>query len=115
MLSPTTATTAPKIADDLQSPEIRDALEVSASLSETELTHVIEQMFDKSLKITPYTQLANLTGQPSISLPTYVTEKGLPLGIQFMAARGREDLLLQVGKLFEENYGFYLPEYYRQK
>lgn len=115
VLSPTTATTAPKIADDLQSPEIRDALEVSASLSETELTHVIEQMFDKSLKITPYTQLANLTGQPSISLPTYVTEKGLPLGIQFMAARGREDLLLQVGKLFEENYGFHLPEYYRQK
>lgn len=113
LLTPTAATTAPKISDDLQSSEIRDALEASASLSETELFHLIDQMFAKSLQITPYTQLANLTGQPAISLPTYLTEKGLPLGIQFMAARGREDLLLQVGKLFESEYGFQLPEYYR--
>lgn len=70
-------------------------------------------MFEKSLQITPYTQLANLTGQPAISLPTHVTSEGLPLGIQFMAARGREDLLLQVGKLFETEYGFKLPEYYQ--
>lgn len=115
LLTPTAATTAPRITDDLQSTEIRDALEASASLSESELQRLIDQMFEKSLQITPYTQLANLTGQPAISLPTYLTKKGLPLGIQFMAARGREDLLLQVGSLFEKEYGFQLPEYYRQK
>jgi amidase len=70
-------------------------------------------MFERSLEITPYTQLANLTGQPAISLPTYLTQKGLPLGIQFTAARGREDLLLQIGRLFETEYGFKLPEYYQ--
>jgi amidase len=115
LLTPTVATTAPKINDDLQSPEIRDALETSANLTENELHHLINQMFEKSLEITPYTQLANLTGQPAISLPTYLTEKNLPLGIQFMAARGREDLLLQIGKLFETEYGFCLPEYYLEK
>ena len=106
--------TAPKIIEDLQSDEIRDGLEVAANLSEKELASLVDRMFDKSLQITPYTQLANLTGQPAISLPTYVTKKGLPLGIQFMAARGREDLLFQVGKLFETEYGFQLPEYYRE-
>ena len=115
LLTPTVATTAPKINDDLQSSEIRDALETSANLTENELHHLINQMFEKSLEITPYTQLANLTGQPAISLPTYLTEKNLPLGIQFMAARGREDLLLQIGKLFETEYGFCLPEYYLEK
>ena len=115
LLTPTVATTAPKINDDLQSPEIRDTLETSANLTENELHHLIHQMFEKSLEITPYTQLANLTGQPAISLPTYLTEKNLPLGVQFMAARGREDLLLQIGKLFETEYGFCLPEYYLEK
>lgn len=113
LLTPTTAETAPKLSDHLVSDEVRDALEAAATLTESELLHLIDRMFEKSLQITPYTQLANLTGQPAISLPTHVTSEGLPLGIQFMAARGREDLLLQVGKLFETEYGFKLPEYYQ--
>ena len=113
LLTPTTAETAPKLSDHLVSDEVRYALEAAATLTESELLHLIDRMFEKSLQITPYTQLANLTGQPAISLPTHVTSEGLPLGIQFMAARGREDLLLQVGKLFETEYGFKLPEYYQ--
>lgn len=114
LLTPTTAAAAPKLTDDLQSDEIRAALDIAASLSEPELAYLIDQMFDKSLRITPYTQLANLTGQPAINLPTFLTQKGLPLGIQFTAARGREDLLFQMGKLFETEYGFQLPVYYRE-
>lgn len=113
LLTPTTAETAPKLSDHLVSDEVRDALEAAATLTESELLHLIDRMFEKSLQITPYTQLANLTGQPAISLPTHVTSEGLPLGIQFTAARGREDLLLQVGKVFEVEYGFKLPEYYQ--
>ena len=58
-------------------------------------------MFVKSLSITPYTQLANLTGQPAISLPTGRVND-LPVGVQFMASKGREDLLLMVGALLEQ-------------
>lgn len=114
LLTPTTATTAPKVGEDLQSDAIRSSLANAENLSENELQELVDQMFERSLQITPYTQLANLTGQPAISLPTHLAHD-LPLGIQFTAARGREDLLLQVGKLFETEYGFQLPAYYREK
>jgi aspartyl-tRNA(Asn)/glutamyl-tRNA(Gln) amidotransferase subunit A len=45
---------------------------------------------------------ANLSGVPSIALPSGATEGGLPLSIQFMAPHFREDLLFEVGKKFEE-------------
>ena len=46
------------------------------------------------LRLDTFTQQANLTGQPSISLPVYRDEQGLSLGVQLTAAKGREDLLL---------------------
>ena len=112
-LSPTTAFSAPKINEDLQSEHIRQRMDQAAELTEAELAELIYDYFDKSLQLTPYTQLANLIGQPAISLPTHVTATGLPLGIQLLAARGREDLLFQVGEQFEQEGKFKLPESYR--
>ena len=102
---------APKINEDLQSEHIRQRMAQAAELTEAELAELIYDYFDKSLQLTPYTQLANLTGQPAISL--HVTATGLPLGIQLLAARGREDLLFQVGEQFEQEGKFKLPESYR--
>ncbi|OGI83040.1 glutaminyl-tRNA synthase (glutamine-hydrolyzing) subunit A [Candidatus Nomurabacteria bacterium RIFCSPLOWO2_02_FULL_44_12] len=51
-----------------------------------------------------FTGPANMTGLPAISIPSgFVEEEGkhLPLGIQFIASHGREDLLFAVGKKFE--------------
>jgi len=45
---------------------------------------------------------ANLSGVPSIALPSGFTENKLPLSIQFMAPHFREDALFEVGKKFEE-------------
>ncbi len=112
-LTPATAQTAPKITTDLQSASIRAGLRQITEFSVDEAADLIYVMFEKSLALSPYTQLANLTGQPAISLPTFVAENGLPLGIQFMASKGREDLLFQIGALFEEAGRFYLPNYYR--
>ncbi|MBM7708352.1 amidase [Enterococcus lemanii] len=112
-LSPTTAHVAPKIQTDLQSDTIRQRLNHFEDYSANEAAFFIYEMFEKSLALSPYTQLANLTGQPAISLPTYATEKGLPLGIQFMAAKGREDLLFQIGYVFEQAYQFCLAKAYR--
>jgi len=52
-----------------------------------------------------FTVTANIAGIPALSVPsgtTLVSGKKLPLGIQFMADYGREDVLFSVGKMFEE-------------
>jgi aspartyl-tRNA(Asn)/glutamyl-tRNA(Gln) amidotransferase subunit A len=51
-----------------------------------------------------FTITANMVGIPAISIPSGFVEvenKQLPLGIQFMAPHGAEDLLFEVGKKFE--------------
>lgn len=63
---------------------------------------MLDALIENSLKRTPFTQLANLTGQPAVSLPLYQTSEGLPLGVQVMAARGREELLLQLASELEK-------------
>lgn len=113
-LTPTAAAIAPKIDEDLQSDQIRLDLANAEGFSVNKLSELVYAMFEKSLAITPYTQLANLTGQPAISLPTYVSKEGLPIGIQFMASKGREDLLFQIGKLFEQEKKFKLPNTYHK-
>ena len=52
-----------------------------------------------------FTVTANIVGLPAISLPfgSVLTDgKKLPLGIQFMATQGSEDLLFEIGKKFSE-------------
>jgi len=50
----------------------------------------------------PFTPLANLTGQPSISLPLGVAADGMPLGVMLTAQTLREDLLLRVAAALEQ-------------
>lgn len=112
-LSPTATTVAPKITEDLQSDQIRASMAHAEELGQSELKELVYDMFEKSLQITPYTQLANLTGQPAISLPTYTTKEGLPIGIQLMASRGNDRLLLEVGQWFEDLKKLMIPANYK--
>lgn len=49
----------------------------------------------------PFTPAWNMTGQPAISLPLHRTADGVPVGVQLVAAYGREDVLIQVAAQLE--------------
>ena len=44
---------------------------------------------------------ANLTGTPSIAVPSGFGEEGLPFSVQFTASHWKEDMLFEIGKKFE--------------
>lgn len=48
-----------------------------------------------------YTPAFNMSGQPAISLPLHWNAAGLPIGVQLVAAYGREDILIQVASQLE--------------
>ena len=55
----------------------------------------------RSGQFVPFTPPFNTTGQPAISLPLHWTDSGLPVGVQFVAAYGREDVLIRVAAQLE--------------
>jgi len=66
-----------------------------------ELTGISDQIIQRNLGWVPYTQLANITGRPAISLPLHWTDSGLPMGVQFVAALNGEKLLLRLARQLE--------------
>ena len=49
----------------------------------------------------PFTPAFNMSGQPAISLPLHWNADGLPIGVQLVAAYGREDVLVRVASQLE--------------
>ena len=62
---------------------------------------VVEQLAFENLHRTPFTQLANLCGVPAMSVPWGLDDRQLPLGVQFTAPWGGEDLLFRVAGQLE--------------
>ena len=56
----------------------------------------------RTAKFSPFTYIANATGQPAISLPLHWTEDGLPIGIHFVARSGEEETLLRLAAQLEK-------------
>lgn len=53
------------------------------------------------VELLQFTAQFNITGQPAISLPLHTSADGLPIGVQLVAAVGREDLLVRVAAQLE--------------
>src|SRR6185312_10826895 len=65
------------------------------------LMKAVDEMAHGPLSATPNTQLFNMTGQPAMSLPLFWNAAGLPIGTQWVAPFGREDLLFRLASQLE--------------
>ncbi|GGW21496.1 amidase [Vreelandella hamiltonii] len=72
---------------------------------------LLKRLAVDALSRTPFTQLANLTGQPAMSLPMHVAQSGLPVGVQVVGRLGEDRQLLQLAAALEqqENWQARLP------
>jgi amidase len=61
-----------------------------------------EQIIDRLQEWVAFTPLQNVTGEPAISLPLAVSAAGLPIGLMFSAALGREARLLELAYELED-------------
>src|SRR4029077_12472876 len=65
------------------------------------LDSTVDKIARDSLQYVPFTQLANLTGTPAMSVPLHWTADGLPLGVQFVARLREGERLLQLARQLE--------------
>ena len=61
-----------------------------------------DALYDDVLSYVSYTPLANVTGLAGMSVPLFWNEAGLPIGSQFLARRGADELLLQLAFQLEQ-------------
>jgi len=104
-LTPTLAHPPVKIGELQPKPFERVAMKVVNALGLTRLlkfSGLTDQIAETSLSKMPFTQLANLTGQPAMSVPLHWTSDGLPCGVHFMAPFGDEATLFQLAAQLEK-------------
>jgi len=70
--------------------------------SMTPVEDKLADLFAKVIRHVFFTRPFNITGQPAISLPLHWTPEGLPVGVQLVAAFGREDLLIRIASQIEQ-------------
>ncbi len=103
-ITPATADVAPKVGQLKVDDERKAAYLCDIHKgNQKEQQQLIYDMFLPSLTYTPFGMLANLTGQPAMSMPVYLSETGLPLGVQVIAGKGEEHRLLQLAYHIEQS------------
>jgi amidase len=65
------------------------------------LKRVIQATVNRVFGFVPFTPLANVTGQPSMSVPLYFNKAGLPVGTMFTARFGAEATLFRLARELE--------------
>ena len=63
--------------------------------------HTLASWLRSIFEYGPFTVVFNISGQPALSLPLGHSQGGLPIGVQFVAPYGREDLLFRLAAQLE--------------
>jgi len=104
-LTPTTAFPPVAIGELKPSPAERILMTVTNNLRMgrlMRLSGIADKLAVESLVKTPFTQLANVTGLPAMSVPLYWTPDNLPLGVQFVARLCDEATLFRLASQLEQ-------------
>lgn len=64
-------------------------------------TGIVDKVAIDNLAAMPFTQLANLTGLPAMSVPLHWSADQLPIGVQFIAPFGMENVLFRLAAQLE--------------
>ncbi len=105
LLTPTTALPPPRIGQlDLPAAlqRAQKALVTVRGAGLLRFTPVVDQLISENLGWVPYTQLANLTGRPAMSVPLHWTASGLPIGAQLVGRLGSDGQLLRLAAQLEQ-------------
>ncbi|HEM9233731.1 TPA: LPXTG cell wall anchor domain-containing protein [Streptococcus agalactiae] len=105
-LSPTTASLAPLNTDPYVTEKDKRAIYNMENLSQEERIALFNRQWEPMLRRTPFTPIANMTGLPAISIPTYLSESGLPIGTMLMAGANYDMVLIKFATFFEKHHGF---------
>ncbi len=109
-LVPTNAVTAPsndKKVDPYIEPDIAEQLyNINKIKDPKERFNLLTKQWLPMTRRSPYTWVFNLSGNPSISLPTYLSDKNLPFGVMFAAKDNSEKVLLEIGQYFQDRHQF---------
>ena len=101
-LTPTLAAPPLKVGALDQKPAEKLALALLRAVpSETAMRKLLDQIADQAFEFAAFTPLANLTGQPAISLPLHWNGEGLPIGAHFTGRFGDEATLLRLAAQLE--------------
>ncbi|NBA96079.1 amidase [Pseudomonas sp. R5(2019)] len=75
---------------------------LTPALGELSLDQPWESYAHRAMGSAAFTVLANVSGQPAISLPLGMSDNGLPVGMMFTARIGGEDVLLRLAAQLEK-------------
>ena len=104
LLTPVLAGPVPRIGETGPSHVQRLGLDLIQSLGLSRLLFwagTVERTALVSMARMPFTQVANLTGQPAMSLPLHHSSDGLPCGVQCIAPLGGETTLFRLAGQLE--------------
>jgi len=103
MLTPTVASVPPKIGELLNSKAEDSLAKTITSLGFGKLLKSqADKIAEKTFDYIPYTPIANMTGQPSMSVPLHWSNNNLPVGVMFTGRMGEENILFRLAAQLEE-------------